>query len=206
MLSLGFPNVLGAIDCTHVKIQAPTDNEGDYVNRKGYHSINVQMVCDADYQFTNCVAEWPGCVHDARVFRNSRLRDAMENGQYNGLLVGDSAYPCRPFLMTPFNQPASEKERRFNNSLCRARVLIEQSFGILKRRFPCLQVGLRMSPERAALVTLACVVLHNIAMLLNEPLDDSTDEPDLGNDASNVLLPDRNDGTGIRRHLCENYF
>ncbi|WAR06558.1 HARB1-like protein, partial [Mya arenaria] len=28
----GFPNVVGAVDGTHVKIQAPPDNEADYVN------------------------------------------------------------------------------------------------------------------------------------------------------------------------------
>ena len=39
-----FPNVIGSVDCTHVKIQGPTNNEQDYVNRKGYHSINVQVV------------------------------------------------------------------------------------------------------------------------------------------------------------------
>ncbi|CAC5404787.1 HARBI1 [Mytilus coruscus] len=41
-----FPNVLGCIDCTHVRIQAPSDDEPSYVNRKGYHSINVQAVYD----------------------------------------------------------------------------------------------------------------------------------------------------------------
>ena len=39
----GFPNVVGAVDGTHIRIQAPTQNEDDYVNRKGYHSINVQV-------------------------------------------------------------------------------------------------------------------------------------------------------------------
>ena len=43
MLFSGFPNVVGAVDGTHVKIQAPTKDEDDYVNRKGYHSINVQV-------------------------------------------------------------------------------------------------------------------------------------------------------------------
>ena len=126
-------------------------------------------------------------------------------GKYDGLLVGDSAYPCRPFLMTPFNQPGDEKERRFNAALCRARVLIEQSFGILKRRFPCLQVGLRMSPERAAYVTMACVVLHNIAMERHEPLDE-TEEVDIADDASNASIPEHNDGYGIRQHICQNFF
>ena len=43
----GFPNVLGAIDGTHVRIQAPSEDEASFVNRKGVHSVNVQAVCDA---------------------------------------------------------------------------------------------------------------------------------------------------------------
>ena len=52
----GFPNVNGAIDGTHIRIQAPTSDEASYVNRKGYHSINVQAVCDVDgmFTFTKC--------------------------------------------------------------------------------------------------------------------------------------------------------
>ncbi|CAG2192390.1 HARBI1 [Mytilus edulis] len=42
----GFPNVIGCIDGTHVHIQAPTEDEPAYVNRKGFHSINVQVICD----------------------------------------------------------------------------------------------------------------------------------------------------------------
>ena len=39
----GFPNVIGCIDGTHVRILAPTNNEHEYVNRKNFHSINVQV-------------------------------------------------------------------------------------------------------------------------------------------------------------------
>ena len=41
-----FPGVIGCIDGTHVRIQGPCENENDYVNRKGYQSINVQALCD----------------------------------------------------------------------------------------------------------------------------------------------------------------
>ena len=42
----GFPGVIGCVHGTHVRLQRPSQNEADYVNRKGYHSINVQAICD----------------------------------------------------------------------------------------------------------------------------------------------------------------
>ena len=41
-----FPNIVGAIDGTHVRIKSPSTDVHLYVNRKNYHSINVQGVCD----------------------------------------------------------------------------------------------------------------------------------------------------------------
>lgn len=44
-----FPGVIGAIDCTHVEILRPTLEEHNYLNRKGYHSKNIQVVSDCFY-------------------------------------------------------------------------------------------------------------------------------------------------------------
>jgi len=38
-----FPGVIGAIDGTHIKITAPKYHNDSYVNRKGYHSILLQV-------------------------------------------------------------------------------------------------------------------------------------------------------------------
>ncbi|CAC5403276.1 HARBI1 [Mytilus coruscus] len=59
-----FPNVLELIDGTHVRIIAPLQHEEQFVNRKGYHSIIVQVIVNADSQFINIVAKWPGSSHD----------------------------------------------------------------------------------------------------------------------------------------------
>lgn len=42
---------MGVIDCTHIAITPPKKNDDTYpehiyVNRKGYHSINTQLVSD----------------------------------------------------------------------------------------------------------------------------------------------------------------
>ena len=42
----GVPNVQGAVDCTHVALRAPLQNPRRFLNRKGFHSLNVQIVCD----------------------------------------------------------------------------------------------------------------------------------------------------------------
>ncbi len=39
----GLPNVIGCIDGTQIPISAPSQNEVDYVNRKSFHSINIQV-------------------------------------------------------------------------------------------------------------------------------------------------------------------
>lgn len=39
----GFPRVVGAIDGTHIPIISPAENEHLYVNRKNFHSVNVQV-------------------------------------------------------------------------------------------------------------------------------------------------------------------
>lgn len=43
-------------------------------------------------------------------------------------------------------------------------MLIEQTFGIMKRRFQALQVGFRVSPDQAVQYITACVILHNLGI------------------------------------------
>jgi len=74
-----FPNVVGAIDGTHIRIKAPSIDEHFYVNRKNYHSINIQGVCDANMTFLNIVAKWTGSTHDAFIWANSNLSEMFEN-------------------------------------------------------------------------------------------------------------------------------
>ena len=53
----------GAIDGTHVPIQAPLEKPTDYVNRKPFHSVVMQAYVDARYLFRDIVVGWPGNVH-----------------------------------------------------------------------------------------------------------------------------------------------
>ena len=88
----GFPACIGAIDGTHIQIKPPPVNEEIYVGRKGFHSINVQVVCDHNLMLTDVVVKWPGSTHvdiekkigeDTRLqwFNEPELRPANETEQ-----------------------------------------------------------------------------------------------------------------------------
>ena len=46
------PNVIGAMDGTHIPIHAPSKDGARYVNRKSFHSINLLGVVDHQRRFT----------------------------------------------------------------------------------------------------------------------------------------------------------
>ncbi|XP_031328675.1 putative nuclease HARBI1 [Photinus pyralis] len=199
-----FPRVLGALDGTHIRIQSPGGQQAEtFRNRKGYFSLNV--ISDAKHYIRNIVTRWPGSSHDANIFDNSLIRMQFENGEMgNGLLLGDSAYPLRSYLITPINNPQGEIETLFNESLIRTRTVVERTFGIWKRRFPILSVGMRCRVELAQNIIVATAVIHNIARQERDAIDDLEDDPLI----ENVLAPpprNDNDNHHHRRELLE-YF
>lgn len=174
-----FPYAIGAIDCTHVKVMAPRNalHPDEYVNRKGFHSFNVQVTCDSGARATSVVAEWPGSVHDSRILKNSPVPRVM-NGK-DALLLGDSGYGIRPWLMTPYRVPGNEMQRNFNRIFTKERVVIERLFGIVKRRFPLIGGVVRLKTETVPKVITACFVLHNISLDFNDTMifdDDNGEE------------------------------
>uniref|UniRef100_A0A8C4RKX6 Putative nuclease HARBI1 n=1 Tax=Erpetoichthys calabaricus TaxID=27687 RepID=A0A8C4RKX6_ERPCA len=203
------PNTIGVIDFTHVHIQVPHERECQYVNRKGRHSINVQLVANADLIITNCVVKWPGSVHDARILRESALYRKLQSNQPNGIILGGRAYPLLPWLMTPFPVANTPEQAGFNSAHCKTRCANERLNGVLKRRFACLNY-LRVEPKVACNIILACIVLHNIATRRNVPLDDIYDgpEPDEVQPEQPTMFAPNEGQTGrvIRDAIVRHYF
>lgn len=111
-----FPGVVGAIDGTHIRIIRPSTHEPEFVNRKNFHSINVQIVVDASYRILDLVARWPGSAHDARILRESGLTRIFESRMLpvKCHLLGDSGYPCKDWLLTPYLNPQPGQQSRYN--------------------------------------------------------------------------------------------
>lgn len=60
------------------RIQAPSDCQCLYVNRKGFHLVSVGIVCDSDMAWVDLVAWWPGSTRNQSVLRNQALETGSE--------------------------------------------------------------------------------------------------------------------------------
>ncbi|KAJ6668314.1 hypothetical protein lerEdw1_015691, partial [Lerista edwardsae] len=198
-----FPNVIGAIDCTHVRIQKPfREDPRSFMNRKQYYSVNMQVVCDAKLRILDVVAEFPGSVHDSHIWRMSGLRGFLQTCSLPqpSYLIGDSGYPLEPWLLTPVSEPQNLAEENYNFHFKEARKCIERCFGILKCRFRCIdQSGgtLLYQPGKVCNIFMAVCVLHNFLLQngcpeepVDSPQDNSEHEDNVDDDDPTVPLGD----------------
>ncbi|ODM90792.1 putative nuclease HARBI1 [Orchesella cincta] len=132
-------SVIGAIDGTHVAIKAPVSNEVAFVNRKRFHSINVQVVVDDKFKFTDVLAKWPGSSHDSFIWNNSGVKRTLTTSLPSGWLIGDSGYPLETILLTPFPNSATDPiELAYNIAHTKTRCVVERTIGHWKSRFRSL--------------------------------------------------------------------
>ena len=166
--------MLELVDGTHIPIIAPPEDEYAYINRKNFHSINVQGICNAEMIFTDVNAQWPGGHHDSFILNESTIHDNFERGDYGeGWLLGDSGYGLKRWLMTPIATPVTNQQRKYNLSHRKTRCPIERSFGALKSRWRIIDhSGGRLCylPEKVAKINVTCCVLHNICKRARVPL------------------------------------
>ncbi|XP_058605838.1 putative nuclease HARBI1 [Onychostoma macrolepis] len=137
--SPAFHHVAGSIDGTHIRIKPPAENWEDYFNRKLFHSLQLQVICDHKGLFLNVFAGFPGAVHDARVLRWSTIYVQQLYPPPGWCIIGDGGYPCLSVpicLMTPFREPVQNAvQARYNRKLSKARFVVERAIGMMKTRW-----------------------------------------------------------------------
>ncbi|XP_049885359.1 putative nuclease HARBI1 [Pectinophora gossypiella] len=207
----GLPGIDGAIDCTHIKIVSTPkcQHHEVYRNRKSYFSINVQAVVGPRMEFLDIVARWAGSMHDSRIFQMSSVYTKYRQNLLNGRLVGDNGYPSLTFMLTPV-RPAPEDAPtvRYNRAQIKTRNIVERTFGIWKRRFPCLQRGMGNKLTTVSNIIVACAVLHNLSIHLNDDIEETESTPTLeeGNADPINELQNTESGFVLRNSIIANYF
>lgn len=86
-----FPHTLGAIDGKHIRIKAPPNSGSDFFNYKGFFSIVLLAVVNANGKFIYVDVGGNGRASDVVVFKNSTLHKAMKEGKL--LLPSDKPLP-----------------------------------------------------------------------------------------------------------------
>lgn len=177
----GIYGVIGAIDGSHIPIKRPNSRYAHvYYNRNGYYSILLQAVCDYKKRFIDVFCGEAGSMHDARLLKKSSVYEKGFSGMMgNDFLLGDSAYPCLNWLISPFkdNGNLTENQKIFNYRHSSTRIVIENAFGLLKGRFR----RLKFFENENILVIVKCViaatVLHNICIDFDDEVEaDVSDE------------------------------
>ncbi|KAL0803213.1 hypothetical protein ABMA28_017322 [Loxostege sticticalis] len=185
-----FPGVVGAIDGTHIKINAPNKGctilyqpQRNPLNPSASKDRSLEAVCTHDMLFTSVFAGYAGSVHDARVFRLH--------------IIGDAAYGVHQHIMVPFKKQWDICHRDKTISIFRA-------FGLWKTRWrsilDCLpMVTVKKIPE----YLLALAVLHNICILQRDLITIEEESLRVGQ-RGRLVVNGREEGMRKRQILCNN--
>lgn len=176
--SWNFPHCIGAMDGKHIHLQAPINSGSNFFNYKSTFSIVLLALVDADYNFLYADVGCQGRISDGGVFRNTSLFKKLDQNELNipspdvlpgrnkpvpYTFVADEAFPLKNNIMKPYpgSHEKGSSKRVFNYRLSRARRVVENVFGILSAIFRVLRRPLLLEPEKAEVVVMACIYLHN---------------------------------------------
>lgn len=187
-----FPNCVAGIDGKHVRILSPDKSGSLFHNFKGFFSIVLFAMVDANCKFLLIDVGSYGKEGDAGIFQKSLMGCKVSNGEYlpppqhlpasdiklPHVIVGDEAFRLDKHVMKPFTQKQAAADSfkwNFNYALCRARRVTESAFGIMCVVFRIFFTPINLKPETVDLVIFVCCCLHN--MLRNEFIANNPQTP-----------------------------
>lgn len=178
--TFNFPNCLGSLDGKHIRIKCPSKSGSMFYNYKHFFSIVLIAIVDSKHRFLMIDVGAYGKDSDSGVFLNSAIYRNIENGcivlpkdkelpnsEFKApfVFVADEAFPLRKYLLRPYARQHiknNEAASYFNYRLSRARMTVENAFGISSAKFRILLKSFETSVNNAVIITKAICVLHNI--------------------------------------------
>uniref|UniRef100_UPI00398F163A putative nuclease HARBI1 n=1 Tax=Pristiophorus japonicus TaxID=55135 RepID=UPI00398F163A len=162
----GFPQVQGVINCTRGH-EGSLHHPGIFVKHKGFHSLNMQLICNHRKIIMHVCAKFPGSCHASFILPQSSLLQLFASpNRLSSWLLGDKAYPLETWFMIPLRWPSTKAEERYNESYMSTSCVIEQTIGMLKMHCRGLDRSggaLQYAATMVSLINLVCCVLHNTA-------------------------------------------
>ena len=91
-------------------------------------------------------------------------------GDISLVTIGDSFFPRFSWLIKCCIENTRDTQQRyFNKMLCSVRVVSENTYGMLKRRWHFLYKKTETQPENLRYIIMACIALHNLCIAENDP-------------------------------------
>lgn len=122
-----------------MQLQAPPHSGSEFYNHKGFHSIVLMALCNANYLFTLVDIGDSGHNSDGGIFANCTFGKKFLNEEMNTPpdeqlpnssvtvpyhIVGDAAFPLKKNIMRPFpGKNLNHEEKVFNYRLSRCRLM-----------------------------------------------------------------------------------
>lgn len=180
-----FPNCVGSIDGKHIAIKCPPNSGSNYFCYKGFFSIVLLAIVDPFYKFITVDIGNYGRLSDSGIFENSIFYRVYLNGKSllppkplpgsedttPQVLIGDEGFALKEYLMRPFPRATvihDNRKKTFNYRLCRARRVVENSFGILAQKYRIFHRPIESDVDTAIHVVKAACCLHNYIRVKGE--------------------------------------
>lgn len=109
---------------------------------------------------------------------NGKLGASQDEVPY--LILGDEAFPLKPWLMRPFPGKNLDLQKRvFNYRLSRARRIVENAFGIWAARWRILHSVMDCDNDLCHLIIKSTLILHNfLRTVADNQFTEDRDRPD----------------------------
>ncbi|XP_064622533.1 uncharacterized protein LOC135484782 [Lineus longissimus] len=75
-----FPHTCGALDGKHIACKCPPKSGSQYFNYKGFYSVVLMALVDAEYKFIWSDLGGTGSASDAQIYNNSEIKEFAEDG------------------------------------------------------------------------------------------------------------------------------
>jgi hypothetical protein len=154
-----------------------------YNNYKGFYSVVLMALVDAQYRFVWIDTGGDGCMSDAQIYNQSELGELLESGDI-GLpaadklprddrdvpyfLLGDDAFTLRKYMMKPYGTRHLEHSQWiYNYRISRGRRVVENSFGILAQQNQILLTTMMQEPDIVWDIIEAYVCIPNLLRIRN---------------------------------------
>lgn len=184
--NLGFPGMLGSIDCSKWKWKnCPTAHHGQMKGKEKVPTITMEAIADDRLYIWHAFFGVAGCNNDITVFEASPIIGYIANATYplpceytiNNIRrnkpywLCDGIYAKAPFFVHSIVNPSGEKECYYAERQEGRRKDIERAFGVLQSKFHIIVVPSRLwSKADMKTIIYACVILHNMVVNEKRPL------------------------------------